>query len=478
MRRAFTFYLTIVLCLGLFGGFAWLTRHPDAEILSQARDWPWVGPLASRFRQAYSQRDARPSRGAPEVETRPDRSIAAEPAPAEMRPRPYRRLVWILGGEELKSLPSAAAATLHTFDQLARAERIERRGDWYRVDYNGRVGWVLLEGYDEDAEIPYGEAPEPPRPLPARAPGQEALAAAREYLGGRERIAALGPYTLYTDSRDDALIAQLDSVAGRLEALYAERYGRVPVGVPAEAVVLLQSDIAYRLIQRRSDRLAGIHSAGHNAEGIAVLYVGGRSRAAVAGTLIHELVHFLNRRALGPQLPPWLDEGIADDLGLSRVEADGVVHPRELGGVRQQRDGGWLLDGALASLVRLRAAARDGTLPRVRDLIGADWDSFVRAPGSRLRYAAAAFWVRYLVDGEGGRRAAGFRDFLDAVAAGAAPAADTLQTHLGEPWSVLDASFRAWIETLALSAGLEATEDSRKPSTEDVHGQSSDEGAR
>lgn len=453
MRRTFAVYLLVFLGLALFGGFAWLTHNPDAEVLRRAESWPYVGPVALWFREAYRQPADRSGSAGKKSEEAPVRERpAAEPSTSV--PRSYRQQVWVLGGMELKAAPSLDAAAVYTFDNPVRAGKIERRGDWYHVDYNGRTGWLLLEGYDENAEVPYGEEPEPPRPLPARAPDEESLAAARRYLRGKERALALGSYALYTDSSDDRLIAHLNTIAGQLEALYAERYGLRPIGDAAEAVVMFQSDIAYRLVQRSTELLTGLNAAGHNAEGVAVLYVGRRPRSDVASTVIHELVHFLNRRAIGPQLPPWLGEGLADDLALSRIDAEGRVHPGELGGARQQRGGQWRVEGALASLQRLRDAARAGELPAILDFINADWESFVRTPKIQLHYAAAAFWVRFLIEGEGSRHAAGFRAFLAAVAAGEPPSAETLAEHLDEEWGTLDVRFRAWIEEQAVAVEL------------------------
>ncbi len=456
MRRPIVFYLLIFFGLALFGGVALLTRYPDAEILRRAESWPWIGPAALWFRDAYRQSDHQPESAGVVEETWSREDVAAEGPRTRTEPvaRTYRQQVWVLDGMELKAEPSLDAATVSTVETLARVGKIERRGDWYHVAYRGRSGWVLLEGYDENAEIPYGEKPEPPRPVPARAPDEETLAAARRYLRGKERAATLGPYALYTDCPDEELLAHLDAVASGLEALYGERYGRRPIGEPAEAVVLFQSDIAYRLVQQRTERLTGLISAGHNAEGLAVLYAGGRSRADVAGTVVHELAHFLNRRAIGPQLPPWLDEGIADDLALSRIDPDGRIHPGELSGGRRRQGEQWRLVGGLASLLRLRDAVRAGELPAVPDLMSADWEDFVRSPKIQLHYAAAAFWIRYLVEGEGGRHAAGWRAFLGAVAAGEPPAAETLRAHLDEDWSVLNARFRGWIEHQAARAEL------------------------
>lgn len=53
MPRNLVLLLLLILCLAPFAGFAWLTHHPEAEILVQAQEWPVVGPLASWFRDQY-----------------------------------------------------------------------------------------------------------------------------------------------------------------------------------------------------------------------------------------------------------------------------------------------------------------------------------------------------------------------------------------------------------------------------------------
>ncbi len=458
MKRPFWGYLLVLVVLALFGSFAWLTRNPDAEILRRAESWPYVGGLASRFREAYLPPPRQP--GDPgSVEKVWLIESEREPDYVATKPRVFERHVYALAGERLRQSASERAPVLYEFESIAKLGKIERRGDWFHVYYHGREGWVLLEGYDEDAEIPYGETPDPPKPVPSRAPDEERLAAARKYLRGKERVEQLGSYTLYTDSSDDDLIAVLATVAEQLEALYALRYGRTPLGDPAEAIVLYQSDIAYRLLQQQTERIAGLSAAGHNTKGVAVFYSGGRRRSDVAATLVHELAHFINRRALGPHLPPWLDEGIADDLAGSRFTEDGRIDPGKIGGERLRHGNSIRFEGGFASILRLRDAVRDGSLPEMPELISSDWESFVRSPKIQLHYAAAAFWVRYLLQGEDGRRAGAFRAFLGAVADGEAPSVDTLGRELGEDWGVLNAGFRAWIEQRAAAVDVSAESD-------------------
>ncbi len=83
MKRPFWAYLFVALLLGTFGGLTYLTRHPDAEILRRAESWPGVGPLASRFREAY-----RPPRPAGDAEGTEQLRPPEGDAPATPTPPP------------------------------------------------------------------------------------------------------------------------------------------------------------------------------------------------------------------------------------------------------------------------------------------------------------------------------------------------------------------------------------------------------
>jgi len=323
---------------------------------------------------------------------------------------------------------------------------------------SGTEGWVHLADYVPAREPPFGSDPDPPGPLLPREPDEETLAASRQLFGDEERVLGLGPYTLYTDSRDDPWLSGLDRVVARLDEVYARRYEREPLGTPRAAVVLYADEDAYRRFQARSDRIRGLHAAGHKTGGLAVLYIGERSWQAVRSTLVHELVHLINRRALGPALPSWLDEGLADDLALSEIDEEGRIRPGSLTGQRREESGRVMLDGALASLWKLNDSRRDGTLVPVQDLLGLEWEEFVNPERSRTHYTASAFWVRFLLEAEGGRYAPGFREFLAGVAEGRPATGDALREKLGEDWSVLNGSYRGWIAFKAREAELPGAE--------------------
>jgi len=431
----------ILTLLGLFGGLAWLTRHPDAEIVRRAESWPFVGPLASEFRQRYvpPPPPAAPAEGVAEATFEVE---VVEPVLSPLG----EGFVWVLPGTAMHREPSATSTKILQFDAIANVVRLERRGDWFRIWRHGREGWVFLEGYREE-DPPYGSDPEPPRPLPSRAPDAAMLADARSFLEDGGRPLSAGPYALYTDSADDALLAHLDRVAAGIEDAYAARVGLRPVDEAArEAVVLFDREADYRRVQSRSDRLLGLAASGHTASGLMVLYAGGRPRWEVTSTFVHELVHTLNRRALGPALPCWLDEGLAEDLSTSVIDADGRIVLGSVGGERQRTTDRVTAHGGIAALSRLCEAAAAGRLGPVDELLALDWTAFVRGGEAPQHYAAATFWVRFLLDAEDGRYAAAFHGYLEAVAAGESADPEALRARLGLPWSVANARFQLWLE--------------------------------
>jgi hypothetical protein len=293
-------------------------------------------------------------------------------------------------------------------------------------------------------EPPLGRATVPPRPLPGRAPDPAALAVATDLLGAGGAAGRLGPYALYTDVPRGRLFA-LDRLAAAVEPAYRARYGRVPVGTPREAVVLFDREEDYRRLQAADSVLAGLPAAGHTAGGLVAAYVGGQGPGEVAATLVHELAHLLNRRALGPSLPPWLDEGIADDLAGSEVGPTGELRPGRIGGSVREHPARLELHGAVASLRQLEQALAAGRAVPLARLTAMEWEEFVRSGDSSLHYAQASFFVRYLLDGGDPALAAGFRRFLDAVADGGAPGGEALRAGLGRSWGELEAGMAAWV---------------------------------
>jgi hypothetical protein len=445
--RDFLLKTALILLLALLAGFAWLTRHPDAEILERATDWPWVGEWARSFREAYLPPEAPEELDAessgdegPEIVYVDAPGLAAEAPDDLLGARP---IVWVEDGTPLLAEPEEGADVIERTDGIANLRVFERRGDWFDVRYRRTRGWVYLEDYEESDEPPLGSEPLPPGPLEARAPDPERVQFARALLGAGEVTIEVGPYAGYTDARRPELEALLDRVLRRLEAVYLDRYGLDPVGEPGGVLVLFGDPDDFARYSDRELGIPGLTAAGVASSGIVAIVVGQRRDDEIAATAVHEVTHLLNRRSLGPALPAWLEEGLADDLAQSEIDPDGTLVTERLGGVSLRRFDGWEWRGALASALALREAVDQGRLRPLAELTALDWREFVSEEPERPNYAQASFWLRFLL--EDPELSVGLRAYLAGVAAGASAEGEELRRHLGRSWERLDADFERWI---------------------------------
>jgi hypothetical protein len=363
-------------------------------------------------------------------------------------------ILHVRAGTVIRRAPNAKAPRVTVLAEPADLRRIGQQGAWVEVRWEKATGWVSLAGQAsaEDNQPLLGSAAEPTHPVAARKPEPGRLARARSLLGASSEKSAkgahLGPYPLLTDLAAPERIAFLDRIAVQVETAYRERYGRTPIGAPAETILLFANEGAYRAYQDAEGALAGAEASGHSGYGLVAIWDGGRPTREIAETLVHEIVHLENRRAIGPQLPPWLDEGIADDLAHSRIGDDGALDATTLGGTAFRAGARIQYFGAKAALRQLVEAQGEGTAPSLPDLLAMPWETFV-AESADLHYAQASFFVRYLLAGENGALAPGFRAFLTTVAEGGEPSAETLTKALGRGWPELEAGFRAWVVELS-----------------------------
>jgi hypothetical protein len=447
--------LSLLLVLVILGALAWLTRHPDSAAVRRAEHWPAVGPLASRLRAAYAPRppggdsiagDVGPDHRAGQVEV-----VVESVDPERVSARPQ---IWLEPTTRVRISPQAGSEVLATVEALGNYSLVERRGDWFHVhrtsmDHRVLDGWVWLPEYEEPSSEQL-QRPEPVLPMAAVPPDQRRVERARSFMVGGGIEIRCGPYVLHTDVQSGWTLSHCGQLAEQMEGAYRVRYGLAPIGRPAEAILLFRSWDAYRRFIADQPEIPATRT-GHAspARGYVGLYVGDLPQQAVASTLVHELTHLINRRALGPALPPWLSEGLADDLAESRIDEAGYLRPGELGGFAIGADSAIQRFGGAVSALLLVDALDDHRLPGFQDLVEMGSEEFRQAPEETLLYALSSFWIRFLLSEAPGSRPQGLRAFLRAVSEGQVITTDLLLQSLGGDWQQLELDFRSWLRVQA-----------------------------
>ncbi|HUP25189.1 MAG TPA: hypothetical protein VNB06_19905, partial [Thermoanaerobaculia bacterium] len=350
--------------------------------------------------------------------------------------------------------PERAAAVLSTLDVPVVVEVLERRDGWVRVRHGAVSGWVAPPGLGGGLRAERVAAVDPQR-------REQRVAAARAVLGrGGDQAIELAGVSWVTDvpSRS-ATFQRLLAIASCLPEVYGERYGLPEVAaeeLPRQVVVLFARERDYRSYVEQMGELESAESGGHYADGIAVLFTGDRDEEDVAATLAHELVHLHNARASTYVLPGWLEEGLAQDLGLAAAGSEGCPVPgawphlrvteeeRVVAGevhvVTRWRAGGEARAAACAAL-DWRSGADS---PRLAELVELPIEELSAPAGRARRYLAAAALVRVLLDGGSARRAA----FLELLAALRAGEARDLHAVLASVGTHLAAAERELVELL------------------------------
>jgi hypothetical protein len=451
MRKVVVILVWLALATAVIG--VWAVFHPESVLVERAQDWPLVGPYAQELRRRGPEPFAIPPEGNGEFVEEIPRLARRPPAP-RATPGPAVELPPILEPEGVERVtakpgvpllaePRPGAPQVLTPTRVAVLKVLDRRPGWVQVQYGDVTGWLPSRDWI-GPEPPLGSDPDLVRPVTGRGPDEERLVLARAKLMPPEVVGKVGSYLIYTDVRDSARLGLLDRTAIGLEPVYRMRYGVSPIGAPAEAVVLFARESDYREFLRQATTVAELPATGHTGHGIVSLYDARRPAAEVASTLVHELAHLLNRRAIGPALPSWLEEGIADDLSQSQIDRSGRLLPGTLGGVTVRVGRRIEMHGARAALQDLIQAAGQGRLRPLPRLLSLDWGEFVRNDGE-LNYAQSSFFIRYLLQGEQGALAPGFRAFLQEVSNGRPAEPEALREKLGRSWPMLEAGFRLWI---------------------------------
>lgn len=544
--------LALVVFLSLLLGFAWLSQNPDSPHLEKAQEWPVVGSLAQRFREAYlgtgagdaggrggvgdddSEKDGgetvvvvrmgadgkplrekqlsgeeplevfaspvSPERGRERsAASRSRRGETREPTSStgtteeastgstlaealvegSSRKRGSRRKTsapvvspaavvaqekpaylaqewtWFLPGQTIRTGPRVEAPARVDLVSMAWLPVLGRRGSWAEVVYDGERCWIDTSW-------------EPPHPKkgarrgllrhrhePVRSSDWGDLVRARKILDLDEPTRKLGAYELLTDVKDAELLEFLDHAAVAAEEAYFARFGRLPSGNPGRTVVLFAERGAYR--EFTGDDSPVVRHMGHARSGTVVFFAEGESRQELGRTLVHEIGHLLNDRALAWRLPPWLEEGLATDLGSVWVESSGMVRDPLL----DQRS--FVLQGPDARLLHLGRILEDKGLPPLAALMSLDYETFHQEGLiESWAYAQSVAFVRYLLDGEDRRHRAGFLEFLKKIAGGYGADPRLLLKLLDLDLEELERGFRTWLREEIQAAGVRRDRQARR----------------
>ncbi|MEE8368130.1 MAG: hypothetical protein V3S30_07410 [Thermoanaerobaculia bacterium] len=442
VRRDLVSYLILTLGLGVLGLFAYFTRYPDSQYLERAQAWPFVGPAVAAFRASYlpSEASLEPSARQTNRNGGTGEAIQNDASSVETV---TSRAIWLGPETVFFEEPDFGSVKTARADEYVRLPIVRQIEDWYLVNRGSQMGWVYFEDYYTSDEPPLGSAPTPVVPLDSRPPHPDRLQLARLVMGKDGVQGRLGPYLLYSDARSKDLVDFCDRVAHRVEERYRARYDLRPVGEPAEAILLFERVLDYRVLQATDTTLEGLLASGHTGFGMVALWVGGRSKWEVAATLIHEITHLLNRRALGPALPAWLNEGIADDMAAFRLEESGALEATRLSGRRTRIGRAVVTGGALGAVIQLRKSLNTPGSRSLQEVLNLDWEEFVRSDPKQLNYAQSSFWIRYLLSDP--QLATRFKAYLAEIAAGGDATPTALQARLGRDWAQLQQGFSTWV---------------------------------
>ena len=371
---------------------------------------------------------------------------AARPTSRGIAPPPSARHLalewrWFLPGQPVRGARGAASGG-RELPALAYLPILAREGGWSQVLYQGEPGWVEDGWGPAHSRRSARQGGIRRHVQPPRVASFDRLHSARKILGQKRTERSLGAYQLWTDVADEELLGFLDGLAAVAEDAYFARFARLPSGDPLRSAVLFADEAAYR--EYSGDDILLSNHAGHAGGGVLASYTAGRPRAEVASTLVHEITHLVNARALAWELPPWLQEGMAGELDAVWVEASGV----------DSADGRTVaasfvgFDEHDRRVVQLGQLLASGGLPPLHQIILLDREEFYQGDAS-THYAYSGALVRYLLDGDGRRYRAGFLRFLQRVANGYTPNGalflDAYETKDTAFLVALDRGFRSWI---------------------------------
>jgi hypothetical protein len=324
---------------------------------------------------------------------------------------------------------------------------LERMGSWVKVRFGSWQGWFRPGDTDpgQGEELPFSFETD-----------DERLLGAHSLLRREVDPRPLGPFVLYTDVVDDELLDWLSAVAGDVLRAYRERFALDPGSPSREVVVLYAEEADYREFEAADSRIAMAHSRGYTSEGLSVLFSGSQGRESLVSVLIHEITHLLNRRVFRTRIPPWLEEGMAEDLAFCQVTEEGRIRVGTLAGEMSEEFENWFsLSGPLAHLAALVASWSSPTPPDLETLVNMSWAEFIEPEARALHYAQSAMLLRFFSDGGNRRLKTGFRRYLEAVAEAELATSPSLWQSLGTSHERVETGLYRFVQHQARAYGIE-----------------------
>lgn len=283
--------------------------------------------------------------------------LAGRPAAAEH--------VTLPPGARLHLEPDVKSHSLALLDAEALVEVLERKDGWILVRYDAFRGWVR-EGAPRSLLEERGDS------YPAPGVAHEALLARGRALlrdGGREL--PMDGRTLLTDVSDETLLKWLVAMPAATRYRFEKKWGRTRPPAPGSVVFLFESAEAER--EFSSVACGATEPLG---ERIASLALSGKGRARDRERLLHQVGHLYARDLLGDGVPPWIEEGLADEFARAGIPVEIVE--------------GWR---AVHYPKRSLPSPPVATVP---EILAAGPEIFGRGPAAEARRLEALLLFRYL----------------------------------------------------------------------------------
>ncbi len=374
-----------------------------------------------------------------------------------------RETIVLEQGSRLHQLAWSDSPIIEILEATVELPVLDRRGAWVKVRLGSWNAWAFTAG-------------DRPLPTPSLTVGEQRLLRALRLLGTDSATRPLGPFVLYTDVEDSALLDWLGAIAADVTRAYRERFELDPGSESQEIVVIFAKESDYRDLVSAESFSGETDSFGYTGEALCALYVDGHSRTVLASVFLHELTHLLNRRVFHADIPPWLEEGMAEDLSYSQVNEGGEIRLGTLTGsspYSRQTHSVEFRQGDLtiapqtklvqsfnereprAHLAALASAWAESTGPDLEALIPLEFAEFNRPDRRTLNYTVSAMLVRYLLGGSEDTPRERFLEYLRTMAGAELPSTLSFWDSLQAQPEQLSAELHRFVLAQAEAYGLE-----------------------